>query len=82
MARSIAARNKCDMKDDFAYKCDCGRLIKIDDEYEDFFVGHGKDMKRSFLVGTCPECGRNSLFTPDDFGKLYHIYTGARFEFR
>jgi hypothetical protein len=70
------------MQDDFAYKCECGRLVKIDDEHEDFFVGHGKGMKRSFLVGTCPECVRNSLFTPDDFGKLYHIYTGATFEFR
>ncbi len=70
------------MKDDFAYKCDCGRLVKIDDEYEDFFVGQGTGRQRAFLVGTCPECGRNALFTPDDFGKLYHIYTGARFEFR
>ena len=70
------------MKGDFAYKCECERLIKIDDEYEDFFVGHGKGMKRPFLVGTCPECGRNSLFTPNDFGKLYHIYTGATFAFR
>ena len=27
------------MKGDYAYKCECGRLIKIDDQYEDFFVG-------------------------------------------
>jgi len=70
------------MKGDYAYKCECGRLIKIDDEYEDFFLGHDEGSKRSCLVGTCPECGRNSLFTPDDIGKLYHVYTGAKFEFR
>jgi hypothetical protein len=27
------------MKGDYAYKCECGRLIKIDDQYENFFVG-------------------------------------------
>ena len=70
------------MKGDYAYKCECGKLSKIDDEYEDFFVGVGEGIKRSLLAVTCPECRRNSSFSPDDFGKLYHAYTGAKFEFR
>ena len=34
------------MKGDYAYKCECGKLSKIDDEYEDFFVGVGEGIKR------------------------------------
>jgi len=58
-----------EMKGDFAYRCECGKLIKIGDEQKDFFLGRDEGNKMTLLVGTCPECGKDSLFPRDAIGK-------------
>jgi hypothetical protein len=74
--------DKKKIKGDYAYKCECGRLIEIDDEHKDFFFGHDEKNKVSVLVGECPECRKESPFSRSDIGKaVLPLYKG-NFKFR
>ena len=69
------------IKGAYAYKCECGTLIEIDDENKSFFFGHDEENKVSVLVGECPECGKDSPLFRNDIGKtVLPLYKG-KFKF-
>ncbi|OPL10966.1 MAG: hypothetical protein AVO38_16170 [delta proteobacterium ML8_D] len=74
--------NEQKIKQDYAYKCKCGKIIKIDDEHKNFFFGHDEENKVSVLIGECPECAQETHFFRNDIEKaVFPLYTG-KFDFR
>ncbi len=73
-----------EIKNDYAFKCECGKLIEIDihGEHKDFFSGHDKENEVSLLVGECPKCGHEISLRRDDIGKTVLRLYRAKFKFR
>ncbi len=63
---------KKELKGDYGYKCECRRVIKIDDKYKDYFFGSDEGDKVEVLVGECSECGKTTKFYRDAIGGSVH----------
>ncbi len=74
--------HKKKFKGDYAYKCECGNLIEIDEEHKDFFLGHDEKNKVSVLIGECPECRKESPFFRNDIGKAVLPLRKGKFKHR
>ena len=61
------------IKGDYAYKCECGRLIEIDSKNEDCsFLFSDSVVDSKLLVIECPDCpkpGTPCILTQKDIGK-------------
>lgn len=80
--------DKHKIKRDYAYKCECGRLIKIDSENQDcsfLFSNRVEPNQLKLLVIECPDCpkpGTSCILKRDDIGKtLLPLYKGENLKF-